>query len=469
MFRGWLLTIRAVVVVLLAGTVAAVNGCEGWNEQTSSPSTGTLRVVALKEPLSRVRPGEGLEHDLLWHFAESRQERLQWKWVSNPEEALEYLQKGKADIAAGRWSAEPFERNTSVLTGPAYEEALAVLVCQKDLRSESENSFLQNWFSRNDPKALAWIERQPLRIAVHRRDLMSGFDLELLKINPEWKVRPAVQSPLVLAKQIAQKKLDCFVTDATTGQWIQNLRPSVRVAREVNLRLSKAFLFSPDNRDLEMSFTSWFQRHNRQGHLTRVRQRYLGFQNSLTDLDRQRLHRARAVELPHLIGKFQKFAKEFQIPWELLAAVAYQESHWNNDAQSHTGVRGIMQLTQETARHLGVEDREDLEQSLWGGAKYLRALIDQQPKNLHPRERLALALAAYNVGWGHLRDAQKLAANAGRSPFSFWELRTILPLLSDPAIAADLEFGEARGDEPVQFTERVLAFYDILSDRSDVP
>jgi membrane-bound lytic murein transglycosylase F len=207
-----------------------------------------------------------------------------------------------------------------------------------------------------------------------------------------------------------------------------------------------------------------FPRH---GQISLIRNRYLGFQKVLNDSDRTHFFKDRLTLLKSVLPHFKKYATEFDLPWELLAAVAYQESHWNNDARSPTGVRGIMQLTRSTALHLGLEDREDLEQSLMGGAKYLRALLDQQPVRLHKRDRIALALLAYNSGIGHLHDAQELAIASGRNPFSFWELRTIFPLLSNPAIADDLEFGVARGDEPVQFANRVLAFYDLLADRTD--
>ena len=129
---------------------------------------------------------------------------------------------------------------------------------------------------------------------------------------------------------------------------------------------------------------------------------------------------------------------------------------------SPSGVRGLMQLTQDTADHLGVEDRTDPLQSIWGGAKYLRYLLNKTPNYLNFKDRLYLALAAYNMGYGHLRDAQKLVVKQGKNPYSWRHLREVLPLLEDPSYENDLEYGFARGTETIEFVERVTGFYNLM-------
>ena len=462
MIRHWFSFLKPLCLLGIAGTVAAINGCEGWNHIELEPQT--IRVVALKDPLTLFRKDEGFEYDLIWHFAQNNHAQIVWKWVKSPHEVLALLADGQADMAAGRWSSESFELSPLVLTGPNYEEPMAALVCGRELKSQKELTFWQSLFSKQGSTSPDLIENQVLHLGIHKRDLIPDLESELSKVGPQWRVQRSLSSPLALARQVTLKKIDCFITDSTTAHWVESLRPWLKVTRELNFRFSKTFLFSSSKQTLQSAFTSWFQRQNRKGLISRVRNRYFGFQKSLNASDRTRLFRAKLQELPELLPKFKLYAKQFDLPWELLAAVAYQESHWNTEAKSHTGVRGMMQITMDTALHLGVDDREDLDQSLWGGAKYLRYLIDHQPVSSHPRERLAMALAAYNVGPSHLRDAQKLAAADGVSSASFWNVRLYLPLLSDPAIADELDFGGARGDEPVQFTERVLAFYDLLSD-----
>lgn len=166
--------------------------------------------------------------------------------------------------------------------------------------------------------------------------------------------------------------------------------------------------------------------------------------------------------LPQFKNHFQKAALEFQIPWQLIAAVAYQESQWKPEARSYTGVRGIMQLTEETAQAMGVDDRVNPQQSIYGGAKYLHFLFEMMPTTISAGDRLALVLAAYNIGYGHLQDGQELARKIGKNPWVWKELKTVLPLLNQKKYYSQTQFGQARGHETVQFVERTRSFYEIL-------
>lgn len=178
--------------------------------------------------------------------------------------------------------------------------------------------------------------------------------------------------------------------------------------------------------------------------------------------DRSLLFKNITETLPTYKQAFKEAASEHSLPWQLIAAVAYQESHWNPAARSFTGVRGLMQLTTDTADHMEIDDRTDPLQSIWGGSKYLRYLMDKMPSSVNAKDRLALTLAAYNVGFAHLRDAQKLAEQMGRDPYSWHQIKEILPLLADPNYTDQLEYGFARGYETVEFVERVKSFYKLI-------
>ncbi len=168
------------------------------------------------------------------------------------------------------------------------------------------------------------------------------------------------------------------------------------------------------------------------------------------------------TRLPLYRKWFEESGKRYNIPWTLLAAQSYQESHWNSRAKSPTGVRGLMMLTQNTARAMGVTNRLDPRQSIFGGARYLASLMDRIPATVHPNNRYLFALAAYNVGFGHLTDARNLAQELGKNPDSWHDLKTVLPLLSQPKYYSKLPFGYARGMEPVRYVDRIVNYQDIL-------
>jgi len=150
-------------------------------------------------------------------------------------------------------------------------------------------------------------------------------------------------------------------------------------------------------------------------------------------------------------------------PADLLAALASQESHWDPLARSPTGVRGLMMLTQNTARSLGVTNRLDPVQSIDGGARYLAGRYELLPEDIPDPDRIFLALAAYNVGRGHVLDARRLARQLGKNPDSWSDMREVLPLLADKRYYPDLRHGYARGYEPVHLVERVRNYRDVIS------
>jgi membrane-bound lytic murein transglycosylase F len=140
----------------------------------------------------------------------------------------------------------------------------------------------------------------------------------------------------------------------------------------------------------------------------------------------------------------------------------YQESHFNPHARSYTGVRGLMQVTQATAREMGIESRMDPESSIRAGVRYLAMLRDRFDDITDDRERLLFALASYNVGYGHVRDAQEIARNKGMDPNTWESLKTVLPLLRRSEYYLHTRYGYARGTEPVRYLSHVLTYYDIL-------
>ncbi|MDE2305184.1 MAG: transglycosylase SLT domain-containing protein, partial [Gammaproteobacteria bacterium] len=150
------------------------------------------------------------------------------------------------------------------------------------------------------------------------------------------------------------------------------------------------------------------------------------------------------------------------LDWRLLAAIAYQESKWNPSATSPTGAKGLMQLTHDTAVAAAVHDPDDPRQSIFGGARYFREVLQKIPSHVPEPDRTWFALAAYNIGFGHLEDARVLAQKAGRNPDSWQDVREFLPLLAQPNWYAQTQNGYARGWEPVRYVDNVRGYRDML-------
>jgi membrane-bound lytic murein transglycosylase F len=173
------------------------------------------------------------------------------------------------------------------------------------------------------------------------------------------------------------------------------------------------------------------------------------------------------TRLPRYRAYFEQAARETGIDWRLLAAIGYQESHWNPDAVSPTGVRGLMMLTEQTAEMMQVADREDAEESILGGAHYFRRVLKKIPERIPEPDRTWLAVAAYNIGFGHLEDARIITEIQGGDPDSWDQVRERLPLLTDPEWHSRVKRGYARGHVPVQYVDNVRRYYELLAFMAD--
>lgn len=198
------------------------------------------------------------------------------------------------------------------------------------------------------------------------------------------------------------------------------------------------------------------------GRLQRLHARYYGHAGRLNFVDTREFWRNVRDRLPPLRRYFEQAAEQTGIDWRLLAAIGYQESHWQAGAVSPTGVRGVMMLTQSTARQMDIKDRDDPAQSISGGARYLRVVEKKIPQRIREPNRLWLTLAGYNIGFGHLEDARILTERDGANPDLWMEVKQRLPLLAKKKYYQTLRHGFARGQEPVDYVDNIRNFYDLL-------
>lgn len=192
-------------------------------------------------------------------------------------------------------------------------------------------------------------------------------------------------------------------------------------------------------------------------------------QVELQPIERTIFLRHMRTRLPRYLVMFKHEARRHDLAWQLLAAQAYQESRWNPRAVSPTGVRGIMMLTRNTSSAYGIENRHDPRSSIRGGARHFARLLKRVPATIEEPDRTWVALAAYNVGMGHIKDARRLARQMGKDPDRWSSLREVLPLLAQKKYYRSLPYGYARGWEPVVYVKRIRAFEKLLQAKFPPP
>jgi membrane-bound lytic murein transglycosylase F len=279
--------------------------------------------------------------------------------------------------------------------------------------------------------------------------------------NVRWAPLTAPNADTLIA-QVNDGRLDYAIVASTEAAVSRNLYLNFDVAFAAGGRRELAWAVAPSFAKLREDLDRFIARAKRDGTLARLTERYFAHPAEVPRIDVEVFRQRIGTVLPTLRELFQEAQVASGIEWRLLAAVAYQESQWDPIATSETGARGLMQLTEETARHLGVNDRLDPRTAIIAGARYLRALRDRIPDRIAEPDRTWLALAAFNIGLGHLEDARILAQRQQLNPDAWSDVKKTLPLLAQPEYYVDAKLGYARGGMPVSFVDRVRAYYDVL-------
>ncbi len=421
-------------------------------EETRARARGTqsiLRVGVMEHPtvyyLDPAGARAGLEHDLVSAFAITQRSDIAWRLYATPSEARKALARGELDIVA-TGDSEPAEPGAEVTTASKYHESAWVLLYAP---------------TKNAPQSLANV--LPKRVAVSSRIYAHPRFAALAQKHPniEFVVDLRNDDESLLAA-VGDDEVPYAIVEEDTFNASRHFHYDTQRAFVVQAPLPRVWRFAANASPLRDEADRFLQRIARQGQLPRVLDRYFGFPAARKQQEFEIFTERVGTVLPRYRKWFQEAQERYGIEWRLLAAIAYQESHWNADATSDTGVRGIMQFTEDTAKRFGV-NRLDPQSSIMGGARY----IDDLKRNaLAPRiaepDKTWLALAAYNIGIGHLENARVLTQRSKKNPDAWPDVRRHLPLLAKEDVAAQFKLGRCRCSMPVEFVEAVRAYYDVL-------
>jgi membrane-bound lytic murein transglycosylase F len=270
-----------------------------------------------------------------------------------------------------------------------------------------------------------------------------------------------------LIRRVARKRIRITVADSNIAMLNRRYYPSIRIAFPIEEKQSLGWAVREGNTQLLREINAFLDKIKENGEFAQIHERYYADVHIFDYVDLIKFHQRLETRLPRYKDIVKKEARKYGFDWKLIAAVIYQESHFNPNARSYTGVRGLMQVTQRTAREMGISNRMDPEQSVRAGVKYLDRLYERWDE-LSGLDRFKFALASYNIGYGHVRDAQKLAREEGYDPREWSGLEKALPLLRIKKYYKQTRFGYARGTEPVRYVTRIMKYYNILKQREDI-
>lgn len=454
------LPIRALWLGLLSLLLV---GCQIDSEPKSElekiRERGVLRVGTLNNPLSYyIGPDgpTGLDYELAREFAKELGVKLEMKPAYRLSSLFPALKNGEVDIiAAGLSQSE--ERLKDFRAGPAYYYVSQQVVYKKgDWRPRSFKQLVerQQTLLKDNPE-----------LAFFSVVDDSHFEHTLLakqQTYPDFQFHVDSNSDVNdLLKKVSQGELLFTMADSVEVSLSQRIYPELAAAFELTEDQPISwFIRRSDDESLYALMIEFFGNLKQSGYLASLEEKYIGHIGAFDYVDTRAFIRALDTRLPRWTPLFQKYSAEFD--WRLVAALAYQESHWNPYAKSPTGVRGLMMLTLPTARSVGVSDRLDPEQSIRGGVEYLRRMMERVPDSISEHEKIWFALASYNIGYGHMMDARRLTKSQGADPDSWADVKDRLPQLQQKKYFTQTRYGYARGDEARNYVENIRRYYQSI-------
>ena len=392
---------------------------------------------------------QGFEYDLLNDYAKSMNLELNLTVVHTVKQALEFTRRGYGDLTAASLSVDE-ARLKEFKFGPYFHSINEELICHNSI-------YKRKLF----PKELCDLKELNITIG---KDTSAEKTLESIKEKIDGFEFKTVKnaSTQELLKRVWKKEIDCTVADTHIFSISQRYYPELISTMKLTPKLNLGWILRQGDDSLTESLYRWLNKYERSGKMAELHNFYYGFLKIFDYYDTKVFDKRVKKTLPRYKKLFKNAGKKYNIPWIILAAQSYQESHWKPKAKSYTGVRGMMMLTKSTAKLLGVKNRLSVTQSINGGAKYFNMMRERFPKDLEGKNLWAFTLAAYNVGLGHVYDAQKLAKKMNKNPNSWNDLKTILPLLTQKKYNKNLKHGYARGNEPVHYVDAIQHYYDII-------
>jgi membrane-bound lytic murein transglycosylase F len=388
----------------------------------------------------------GPEYELVQEFTDYLGVELEIR-AATAFNQLEGLLNGRqGELIAANMSRTP-ERGQQFNFGPDYLETTTVVVYR---RGQKRPRSLED---------LVGLKIMVIAGSSYEEALVAAqIDIPELKWEPRSDVG---METLLLA--VADGAIDITLVDSTIFDINGHYYPRIASAFTLPGAVPHAWAFPPGPDDsLVREARRFMQEAGSSGRLEVLRKAYYSASGQMDRVGMFQFLSQVRKRLPPLLPTFQEIAQAHDMDWRLLAAIGYQESHWDPEATSYTGVRGIMMLTRRTAGQLGVTDRLDPRQSIEGGARYFLSLHSRIPDRIEEPDRTWMALAAYNMGMGHLEDVRVLTQKQGGNPDVWKDVSQRLELLQIEEWYQQTRYGYARGFEARQYVENIRSYYETL-------
>ena len=389
----------------------------------------------------------GFEYELATDYAKHLGVKL--AAVVAPENALtlEWLNAGKADLAAGFLTPTAEWSEQLISASIPYHKTTHHVVVQKENAHFNTIADLAGNTIVVQKSSIYWTVLEGYQ--------RSGIKLTLVAA-PE-----NLETEEILEK-VAEGEYESTLVDEHLLNIELSAGAAVRSAFTFDKEYEHVLAVREESTDLLTNLNAYIKK-NKKGKLhRRLYRKYFHNPDTITRMQQDRLQVSGGKKILSPYDALVKtYAEQYAFDWRLITAQMHTESRFEPDRISAAGAIGLMQVLPKTAQQLELEAIDDPETNIHAGIKYLRWLSQRFEDELPVADRMWFSLAAYNAGIGHLQDARRLAAKEGLNKSRWFNhVEKAMLMLSKKRYYRKARYGYVRGKEPVAYVRRIKNLYE---------
>ena len=389
----------------------------------------------------------GFEYELAREYADYLGVRLKIEVADSWESMVQHINQGSGALIAAGISITP-SREQQISFSNGYMAIRPHIITHRNNRKINNVNDLKN-------KTINIVSGSPYHKQLEKlREEGANFFIESHEDLPAEE----------LIQKVSDREIE--ITVASSNIAILNRRnyPWAVMKGKIGAEQQLGWAVYPKAHQLRDSINAFFKDLKESGRYDEIYNKYYGDTEDFDYIDLAAFHRRMKTRLSRYSPFIKAAAKKHGFDWRMIVAQIYQESHLNPWAKSRAGSRGLMQQLPRTARSLGVRDNYNPVENINAGVQHLKNLYEYYD-GVASEDRLLISLAAYNIGQGHIADAQRLAVRLKLDPKRWASLTKALPMLRYKKYYKKSKYGYCRGTEPIKYTKQIMVYYDLLKRR----
>ncbi|MFZ6051614.1 MltF family protein [Halocola ammonii] len=403
----------------------------------------------------------GYDYELIRSFAKHLGVDLEVKVIEDLNDMFRMLNEGEGDLIACNLTVTAPRKEFISFTSPLTQtRQVLVQHVPHDYLSMSDEA--QDSVIVKNPIDLGGKEVYVHKFSSYYSRLQSleneiGKDIDIVEVS-------GAIYPEQLIRLVSDGEVPRTVSDENIAELNQTYFDNLHIKTAISFPQEIAWAVRPNAPDLLKTLNKWIDAPENQRQLAYTYRKYFKMTKSQKLRATSEFSSLSGKQISHYDEKLKLESKKIGWDWRLLAAMIYRESRFNPQARSWVGAFGLMQLMPATARRFGIDTTHTGFSNIEAGVKYIQYLDAFWEDRITDKdERIKFILASYNVGPGHVLDAQAIARQRGlNDKVWFGNVAECILLKSDPLVYKKdyVKYGYCRGKEPYDYVKHILANYN---------